>query len=140
MSYTEPVEAFAMRIGRATALVITALCSPVPSHAQQSEKAFNIRLAHAKCLLNNEARYAGVQRDPAILFLSLCPDVDPTPREIARLNQNQYFMKVRVRDDREIRTVVMIPRRHLGCFLKQVRTRSTKSAANLVPIDLGLCR
>jgi hypothetical protein len=129
-----------MPIQQARAFAILALCCSLPGYAQEPDKSFNIRRADARCLLNNESRYATLARDPAILFLSLCPNVDPTPREIARLNRNQYFLKIRVKEETPTRSVVMIPRRQLPCFLKQVRSRSKKNVGDVVPIDLGMCR
>jgi hypothetical protein len=73
--------------------------------------------AQYECVLEHKAEYLAAAKDPMMLFLTLCPNVNPTTAEKARLAQN-YYPGPPVGPDEQVAKILALRYKELQCILQ----------------------
>lgn len=117
-----------------------------PALATSTELQFSVSRDVARCVVKNRQKYEKIAKDPAIIFLKLCPTVDPSLEQISRLNQATGSILIKELPPgtpRPPRTVVALTRRQLTCFLEQLTVGdsfASRTRTASVAVDLAKCR
>lgn len=114
--------------------------------AEGSELQFSVSRDAVRCVMQNRQKYEGISKDPVIIFLKLCPSVDPSPEQIATLNRATGGILIKELlpgSPLPPRSVIVLNRRQLTCFLGQLKAGeplALRSGKASVAVDLAKCK
>jgi hypothetical protein len=75
-----------------------------------------MKAAHYKCILEHKQDYLKLTEEPIVIFPSLCPSVDPSPAELARVAENSLLPTIPT-DPNAPTTFIALTRTQLECML-----------------------
>jgi len=104
---------------------------------------FVVSAERARCVAQNAGKYSRVDKNLIVVFLDLCPIIEPSPSQLANRNRASSYVRVKELPGAESnrpRSVLVLTKARLSCFVQQVnRAHANRRAAATIRIDLARC-
>lgn len=127
------MSAMALRV--AALILIGSGVSAAEIRAQETIDLYRVPAQYANCIISKQAQYLAPKRQLVKIYPTLCPDVIPSPEQIARLAQNSG---VEINPDSE---TIIVPSRKAKCFFQKLAKarRAAPSATAPIWVDISRC-
>jgi hypothetical protein len=111
---------------------LSLLAAPTAAQPRQPER-YVIPVAEARCLVRNADKYVAAKDELLVIYVSLCPKVNPTARELAQAAANS----VRVNPGS---TNIVIERARLRCLINAISAQLRKAGRSpTIAVDASRC-
>lgn len=133
------------RIFKSLATFLFAMEAFAPAANAQSSDVYELRSKDIICLTSNASAYLDQDKDPMLIFLEICPRVEPTMDELLSASTNALpDIAVESIIDEQPASIISLRKKALNCLVGKYKsgdyTTTSSDGDPLIQIDLGDCR